>query len=78
MPNNHVDCQVILLENLHRLYVQTPKFASNFDPAVYTSAIGLEILLTEIPIFDLLDNNTSLKDFDNVIKDTLNELVVIQ
>ena len=56
----------------------TPKFASNFDPAVYTSAIGLEILLTEIPIFDLLDNNTSLKDFDNVIKDTLNELVVIQ
>lgn len=29
-------------------------------------------------MFDLLDNNTSLKDFDNVGKDTLNESVVIQ
>ena len=36
------------------------------------------MLLTEIPISDLLDNNTSLKDFDNVGKDTLNESVVIQ
>ena len=56
----------------------TPKFASNFDPAGYTSAIGPEILLTEIPISDLLDNNTSLKDFYNVGKDTQIESVVIQ